>query len=88
MPTADPAKPEPGRVAVRRLNREQYRYTIQDLLGVAYDVNENFPPDDTGYGFDTIGEVLTISPLLTEKYFAAAEQIMNRAIPEVIAGRV
>ncbi|MCH2060966.1 MAG: DUF1592 domain-containing protein [Verrucomicrobiales bacterium] len=80
----DPDAPDPGRVTIRRLNRVEYRYTVQDLLGIDYDVNENFPPDDTGYGFDTIGDVLTISPLLMEKYLAAAEQIMAQAIPEDI----
>ena len=80
----DQDKPDPGRVTIRRLNRVEYRHTIQDLLGIDYDVNENFPPDDTGYGFDTIGDVLTISPLLMEKYLAAAEQIMAKAIPEDI----
>ena len=74
--------PDPGRITMRRLNRVEYGHTIQDLLGVEFDVSDNFPPDDTGYGFDTIGDVLTISPLLMEKYFSAAEQIMKKAIPE------
>ncbi|MEE3220820.1 MAG: DUF1592 domain-containing protein, partial [Planctomycetota bacterium] len=78
----DPANPDPGRAPIRRLNRAQYRHAIEDLLGVDYDVQNNFPPDDTGYGFDTIGEVLSISPLMMEKYLAAARQIMAEAIPE------
>ena len=77
----DPENPDPGRVTIRRLNRVEYGYTIRDLLGIDYNVTENFPPDDTGYGFDTIGDVLTISPLLMEKYLAAAEKIMADAIP-------
>jgi hypothetical protein len=77
----DPDHPEPGRVTIRRLNRVEYGHTIQDLLGINYNVTENFPPDDTGYGFDTIGDVLTISPLLMEKYLTAAEKIMANAIP-------
>lgn len=80
----DPAKPDPGRVTMRRLNRFEYRNTIQDLLGVEYNVTDNFPPDDTGYGFDTIGAVLSLSPLLMEKYLTAAAEIMGRAIPEVV----
>ena len=43
--------------------------------------NDAFPPDDRGYGFDTIGDVLSISPLLMEKYLAVAERIMAQAIP-------
>ncbi len=75
----DPENPDPGRVTIRRLNREEYRNTIQDLLGVTFDVTEEFPSDDTGYGFDTIGDVLTISPLLLEKYLDAADSIVTRA---------
>ena len=76
----DPANPDPGRVTIRRLNREEYRYTILDLLGVQFDTDEAFPADDTGYGFDTIGDVLNISPLLMEKYLAAAQDIVGDAI--------
>ncbi len=71
----DPNAPDPGRVTIRRLNREEYRNTINDVLGVKFDTNEEFPADDTGYGFDTIGDVLSLSPLLMEKYMAAAEAI-------------
>ena len=77
----DPENPDPGRVTIRRLNREEYRNTIQDLVGVDYNVDDNFPPDDTGFGFDTIGDVLTISPLLLEKYLMAAETVADLALP-------
>ena len=80
----DHDNPDPGRVTMRRLNRVEYAHTIQDLFGVEFNVTDNFPPDDTGYGFDTIGDVLTISPLLMEKYISAAEQIMRKAIPEEV----
>ena len=79
----DPADPDPGRVTVRRLNRVEYRNTIRDLLGVDYDVTSEFPPDDTGQGFDNNGDVLTLSPLLLEKYLAAASAIIARAVPMV-----
>jgi mono/diheme cytochrome c family protein len=77
----DPANPDPGRVTLRRLNRVEYGHSIEDILGVKFNVNDAFPPDDTGYGFDTIGDVLSISPLLMEKYLAVAERIMAQAIP-------
>ena len=77
----DPANPDPGRVTIRRLNREEYRHTIKDLVGVTYNVNDNFPPDDTGFGFDTIGDVLTLSPLLLEKYLEASQEIAGLALP-------
>lgn len=78
----DPENPDPGRVTIRRMNRAEYRNTIQDLLGVAFEVEDSFPPDDTGYGFDTIGDVLSISPLLMEKYMEAANRIMWEALPK------
>jgi hypothetical protein len=77
----DPDDPDPGRVTVRRLNRIEYRNTIRDLMGVDFDTTSEFPPDDTGHGFDNIGEVLTISPLLLEKYFAAAKSVVSQAVP-------
>lgn len=83
----DPENPDPGRVTIRRLNREEYRNTIWDLLGVEYNVDDNFPPDDTGFGFDTIGDVLTISPLLLEKYLLAAETIADLALPATVIRR-
>jgi hypothetical protein len=79
----DPANPDPGRVTVRRLNRVEYQNTIRDLMGVNFNTTEEFPPDDTGYGFDNIGDVLTISPLLLEKYFEAAQKIVRQAVPTV-----
>lgn len=83
----DPANPDPGRVTIRRLNREEYRNTIRDLLGIEYDVTDAFPTDDTGYGFDTIGDVLSLSPLLMEKYIAAAQEIVGKAV-DTSGGRI
>jgi len=83
----DPENPDPGRVTIRRLNREEYRNTIRDLVGVEYNVDENFPPDDTGFGFDTIGDVLTISPILLEKYLLASETIADLALPSTTVRR-
>jgi hypothetical protein len=74
------AKPDPGRVTMRRLNRTEYRNTIRDLVGVDFDPTEDFPSDDIGHGFDNIGDVLTLPPLLMERYLAAADNIMSRAI--------
>ena len=73
-------KPDPGRVTARRMNRNEYSNTIRDLLGVDFRAEKDFPTDDSGHGFDNIGEVLTISPVLMEKYLAAAESIAARAL--------
>lgn len=70
----------PGRVTIHRLNRAEYNATIRDLLGVDFQPAENFPADDTGYGFDNIGDVLTLPPVLFERYLEAAEQVTRRAI--------
>jgi hypothetical protein len=72
---------DPGRVTMRRLNRVEYRNTIRDLVGVDFDPTTDFPSDEIGHGFDTIGDVLTVSPLLMERYLDAAEAVMERAIP-------
>ncbi|MCC6796944.1 MAG: DUF1592 domain-containing protein [Candidatus Hydrogenedentes bacterium] len=74
------AKPDPGRVTMRRLNRAEYNNTVRDLLGVDFRPADDFPADDTGYGFDTIGSVLSLSPLLMEKYLAAAERIAHDVV--------
>ncbi|MFI5461411.1 MAG: DUF1592 domain-containing protein [Isosphaerales bacterium] len=79
----DPKDPDPGRITLRRLNRVEYRNTIRDLTGFDFKAEEEFPPDDTGYGFDTIADVLKVSPLLLEKYMLAAESIVASAVPTV-----
>ncbi len=70
----------PGRVTIRRLNRAEYNNTIRDLCGVDFKPAESFPSDDVGYGFDNIGDVLSVQPILIEKYMAAADSILNQAI--------
>ena len=77
----DPAKPDPGRVTVRRLNRTEYRNTVRDLTGVEVDTKVEFPADDSGHGFDNIGDVLTVSPLLLERYLDTAQSVIAAAVP-------
>lgn len=72
--------PNAGKVALRRLNRFEYRNTVRDLTGVDYQPASHFPGDDVGYGFDNIGDVLSLPPLLIEKYLDAAEYISGKAI--------
>ncbi len=76
----DCQQPDPGRVTLRRLNRVEYANTIRDLVGVEYDTSTEFPQDDVGYGFDNIGDVLSLPPVLLEKYLVAAQRILDRAI--------
>lgn len=74
---------DPGRITARHLNRVEYQNTIRDLLGVDFQTAQEFPVDDSGEGFDNIGDILSISPLLAEKYFSAAERIASRALGSV-----
>lgn len=70
----------PGRVTLRRLNRSEYNRTIRDLIGIDYRPADSFPSDDVGYGFDNIGDVLTLPPVLLERYLDAADEVVRRAI--------
>jgi Protein of unknown function (DUF1587)/Planctomycete cytochrome C len=74
------AGPNPGRVTARRLNRNEYNNTIRDLVGVTIRPADDFPVDQSGYGFDNIGDVLSMSPVLTEKYLKAAREVARAAI--------
>ncbi len=78
---------DPGRVTVRRLNRAEYNNTVRDLLNVKFEPAHDFPSDDVGYGFDNIGDVLSLSPLLMEKYLDAAEKVSADVIPVLDGGK-
>jgi mono/diheme cytochrome c family protein len=78
--TEQAAGPNPGRVTARRLNRAEYNNTVRDLLGVDFHPADDFPQDDSGYGFDNIGDVLSLSPVLMEKYLNAAEKVARTAV--------
>lgn len=75
--------PDPGRITLRRLNRREYANTIRDLFGIDFNADVIFPPDDTGYGFDNVGDALSLSPMVVEKYLAAASQIVEQSVPKV-----
>ena len=74
----DPNQPaDPGHITLRRLNRSEYNNTIRDLFGVSLHLADEFPADDLGYGFDNIGDVLSVSPLRMEQYLQAAERLTS-----------
>jgi mono/diheme cytochrome c family protein len=73
-------KPNPGRATLHRLNRTEYANAIRDLLALEIDVANLLPADDIGYGFDNIGDVLSVSPLLMERYLATAAKISRQAV--------
>ncbi len=74
------AKPDPGLVPPRRLNRVEYANTLKDLLGVDFNPAGDFPSDDIGHGFDNNAETLSLPPLLMERYLSAAETALDKAI--------
>ncbi len=72
--------PNPGRTAIHRLNRAEYSNTIRDLLALNIDAGDMLPVDDSGYGFDNIGDVLSVSPLLLERYMSTARKVSRLAV--------
>ena len=77
----DPSDPDPGRVTIHRLNRVEYRNTLAQILGVDYNTDDEFPPDAAGLGLDNIADLLSMSPLVLEKYLKAAEVSLDGAWP-------
>ena len=71
------ADKHPGRVTIRRLNKAEYNNTIRDLTGLDLNLADGFPSDDVGEGFDNIGDVLSLPPILMEKYLDAAYTIAD-----------
>lgn len=71
---------DPGRVTARRLNRAEYNNTVDDLLGVDMRPADDFPQDDSGYGFDNNGDVLSLSPSQMDRYLTAAERLARAAV--------
>ena len=80
LDSAGSLKPDPGRPLLRRLNRAEYGNAVRDLLALEVDPASLLPPDDSGYGFDNNADILTISPVLLERYLAAAGQISALAV--------
>ena len=74
------ANPNPGRPVLHRLNRVEYTNAVRDLLAVDIDGETLLPADDSRHGFDNIGDVLTVSPVLLERYLSAARKITRLAI--------
>ncbi len=73
------AKPNPGRATIRRMNRTEYANAVRDLLALDVDFTKDMPADDTGYGFDNIADVLTVSPTLMDRYITVAGKVARMA---------
>jgi hypothetical protein len=76
-------RPNPGRPAIHRLNRAEYGNAVRDLLGIQLNVSQTLPVDDSGYGFDNVADVLSVSPALLERYMSAARVVSRRAVGDM-----
>jgi mono/diheme cytochrome c family protein len=75
------AHPDPGRPVIHRLNRTEYANAVRDLLGVEIDRRSILPGDDADKnGFDNIADILSMSPVLLERYMSAARHISRLAL--------
>lgn len=77
------AHPNPGRPAIHRLNRAEYSNAMRDLLALDIKPGALLPVDDSGYGFDNIGDVLSVSPALLERYMSVARLVSRRAVGDL-----
>ena len=73
------ANPNPGRATLRRLNRNEYARSVQDLLALNVDITDSLPGDDSGYGFDNNADVLGVSTTLLERYLYVAGKLSKLA---------
>jgi len=76
----DPTHVDPGLVTIRRLNREEYQHTVNDLLGTDFDLKERLLPDDSAHGFDNIGDAQTLSPALFDRYLDLADWVVSEVV--------
>ena len=70
-------------VAHYRLSRKEYQNTVYDLLGVRYDPTKpgELNEDTLWHGYERIGSQLTLSPSHVDRYYRAAEIVLDRAFP-------
>ena len=76
----DPQNVDPGAVTIRRLNREEYQNSVNDLLGTGFELRERLLPDDSAHGFDNIGDAQTLSPVQFVRYLELAEWIVGQVV--------
>ncbi|MYC65189.1 MAG: DUF1592 domain-containing protein [Acidobacteriia bacterium] len=79
------ANPDPGRPPAHRLNRAEYSNAVRDLLHLDLDLTTMLPGDDSGYGFDNIADVLTLSPALLDRYMFAARHVSRLAVGSAVS---
>jgi mono/diheme cytochrome c family protein len=72
--------PNPGRVALHRLNRREYANAIRDLLDLTVDPATLLPKDDIQHGFDNVADALQVSPSFLDQYLSAARTAAVQAV--------
>jgi hypothetical protein len=77
------AHPDPGRPTVHRLNRAEYSNAVRDVFALDIDAGSLLPVDDSGYGFDNIGAVLSVSPALLDRYISVAKKVSRLAVGDL-----
>lgn len=70
----------PGRVLLRRLNRNEYINTVRDLFRTELKIGAELPVDPGGYGFDNVDEALSISGTLLTKYLESTKRIAREVV--------
>ena len=66
---------------LQRLSRNEYRESIVSLLGIDFELPDEFPPDTVAHGFDNSASGLVLSPTLMEAYFDAATLAADGLFP-------
>jgi hypothetical protein len=82
---AGTAHPNPGHVALHRLNRTEYANAVEDLFGLEIDAKALLPKDDESDGFDNVAAVLKVSPSFLDQYIAAARTVATLAVGDANA---
>ncbi|MCM8541966.1 MAG: DUF1592 domain-containing protein [Lentisphaeraceae bacterium] len=69
-------------VAHYRLSRKEYENTVYDLLGVRYDPTKpgELNEDTLWHGYERIGSELSLSPSHINRYYQAADIVLDRAL--------
>lgn len=79
------AHPNPGRPAPHRLNRAEYSNAIRDIFDLDVKAGALLPGDDSGYGFDNIGDVLSVSSTLLDQYLSVARKLSRLIVGDMTA---
>jgi hypothetical protein len=76
----DCSQARPVRSPLRRLTSTEYKFAVQDLLGINIDPTVGFPAEEEALGFDNNADALNVTRLLAEKYFEAGEAAAEAAL--------